>query len=125
MDTKNILIIGIITSSLILGFTKTHESTPSSESGFSLKLLGYSNGEHFIGLPVPPNYTGTIIPADIYAYRELIFQLNYHESQTCNITSMSFWQTINTYETLWNLTASQIEPAPPFLINWNHEYSSS
>lgn len=119
MVPKNILIIGILTSFLILGFTKTLGSTPSSEPGFNLELLGFTGGEYFIGLPVPPNYTGTITPADIYAYRELIFQLSYHKPQVCNITTLTFWQTINTYDTLWNLTASQIDPQPPFSISTN------
>lgn len=116
---NRIIIIGILFSFLVLGFPKTNGSVFSSESIFNLELLGYTNGEYFIPLPVPPNYNGTIAPADIFGFKELIFQLSYHGLQVSNITSMSFWQTINTYETLWNLTTNRIDPNPPFLIKPN------
>ena len=63
-----------------------------------------------IPLPIPPNYTGTIAPADVAAVDTLAIRLWYNGSVSCNITEILLWQQVEAYGEIWNRTQNKISP---------------
>ena len=117
---KDILIKGFLTfllfSFLFIEFMvipmTTHQAMAiqmTTDQTFLLEIKGYRGSEFFIPLPAPPDYNDTLVPADVIAYKELVFRLTYYGFSPITINQLEIWQTIKTYETYWNITYILIE----------------
>lgn len=95
-----------------------------NEEPFNFEIVGTLDTFVVVPMFFPPNYTGTIPPADVTAYESLVGRVFYTSTSPCKITSLILWQGICVADGIWNRTQHNITP-PPGILSFKSTFDFS
>ncbi|MFX0013692.1 MAG: hypothetical protein ACFFB2_11160 [Promethearchaeota archaeon] len=91
-------------------------SVTGTDSVFQGEVVGHLDFMCDIGVPIPPNYTGTISPGDIPSFRQVVFRLHYNGEIPTELTKLEITQVITSYGQTWNYTRVIIDLSPSITL---------
>ena len=112
--------LGITSNIFFIHKTKARINT---ETVFEFEIIGYNGSVGLVGIPLPPDYNGTIIPeGDTYSYDQLIFRITYRGTTKCTITKILLWQEFTYYGSEYNYTGVKDVEPPGYSLKRDQSY---